>query len=52
MEDEQAPPAGTLGTVYGVDDIGSILLSGTMGQYLMFYIGLIGLKRLKNSHLY
>ena len=52
MEDEQAPPTGTLGTVYGVDDIGSILLSGTMGQYLMFYIGLIGLKRLKNSHLY
>ena len=26
MEDEQAPPVGTLGTVYGVDAIGSILV--------------------------
>ena len=25
MEDMQAPPAGTKGTVYGVDDTGSIL---------------------------
>lgn len=26
MEDPQAPPIGTLGTVTGVDDIGSILV--------------------------
>lgn len=26
MEDAQAPPKGTLGTVYGVDAIGSILV--------------------------
>ena len=34
MEDEQAPPAGTLGTVYGVDDIGSILVKWDNGSTL------------------
>lgn len=27
MDDVQAPPIGTLGTVVGVDDIGSLLVS-------------------------
>lgn len=27
MDDPQAPPVGTKGTVYGVDDIGSILVN-------------------------
>ena len=27
MDDAQAPPTGTKGTVYGVDDTGSILVS-------------------------
>lgn len=34
MEDEQAPPTGTLGTVYGVDDIGSILVKWDNGSTL------------------
>lgn len=34
MEDNQAPPKGTLGTVYGVDDIGSILVNWDNGSTL------------------
>lgn len=31
MDDEQAPPIGTLGTVYGVDDMGSIIVKWDNG---------------------
>ena len=31
MDDPQAPPIGTLGTVLGVDDIGSIMVSWDNG---------------------
>lgn len=34
MEDVQAPPSGTLGTVYGVDSIGSILVKWDNGSML------------------
>lgn len=34
MEDEQALPVGTLGTVYGVDAIGSILVKWDNGSML------------------
>ena len=34
MEDDQAPPVGTLGTVYGVDAIGSILVKWDNGSML------------------
>lgn len=34
MEDIQAPPTGTLGTVYGVDAIGSILVKWDNGSTL------------------
>lgn len=34
MEDEHAPPVGTLGTVYGVDAIGSILVKWDNGSML------------------
>ena len=34
MSDTQAPPAGTIGDVYGVDDIGSILIQWSNGSDL------------------
>ena len=34
MEDVQAPPKGTLGTVYGIDAIGSILVKWDNGSAL------------------
>lgn len=34
MEDMEAPPKGTLGTVYGVDSIGSILVKWDNGSTL------------------
>ena len=34
MDDAQAPPAGTLGTVWGVDDAGSILCRCQNGSSL------------------
>lgn len=34
MDDKQAPPEGTQGTVLGVDDIGSILISWDTGSSL------------------
>ena len=34
MRDSQAPPAGTLGTVWGVDDAGSILVRWQNGSSL------------------
>ena len=40
MEDDQAPPAGTLGTVYGVDAIGSILVKWDNGSGLNVLFGI------------
>lgn len=34
MDDQQAPPIGTLGTVYGVDDTGSLLVNWDNGSGL------------------
>ena len=34
MDDPQAPPVGTRGTVYGIDDIGSILIRWDNGSML------------------
>lgn len=39
MDDVQAPPVGTLGTVYGVDDIGSILVHWDNGSSLNVVYG-------------
>ena len=39
MDDMQAPPIGTLGTVIGVDDIGSILVSWDNGSHLNIVYG-------------
>lgn len=39
MEDVQAPPVGTLGTVEGVDDTGSLLVSWDTGSHLNVIYG-------------
>lgn len=39
MDDPQAPPIGTYGTVLGVDDIGSILVSWDSGGSLNIVYG-------------
>lgn len=39
MDDPQAPPVGTLGTVKGVDDIGSILVAWDTGSSLSVAYG-------------
>jgi hypothetical protein len=39
MDDVQAPPAGTCGTVIGVDDIGSILVRWDNGSSLSLIPG-------------
>lgn len=39
MDDQQAPPTGTHGTVIGVDDIGSIMVSWDNGSGLSIVYG-------------
>lgn len=39
MDDQQAPPVGTLGTVYGVDDTGSLLVNWDNGSGLNVIFG-------------
>lgn len=39
MDDIQAPPAGTKGTVWGVDDIGSIMVQWDNGSSLNVVYG-------------
>ena len=39
MDDVQAPPVGTKGTVYGVDDIGSLLVHWDNGSTLHVLYG-------------
>lgn len=39
MNDMQAPPSGTLGTVNGVDDIGSVLVTWDNGSKLNVVFG-------------
>lgn len=39
MDDAQAPPVGTLGTVMGVDDTGSLLMSWDNGSGLNVIYG-------------
>lgn len=47
MDDIQAPPVGTIGTVIGVDDIGSILVSWDNGSSLNVIFGEDEIKPLK-----
>ena len=39
MDDRQAPPKGTYGTVYGVDDIGTLLVTWDNGSTLGVILG-------------
>lgn len=39
MDDPQAPPVGTLGTVCGVDDFGSLLVNWDTGSSLSIIYG-------------
>ena len=39
MDDPQAPPVGTLGTVVGVDDMGSLLVNWDTGSSLSIIYG-------------
>lgn len=39
MDDDNAPQRGTLGTVLGVDDIGSIMVSWDNGSHLSVVYG-------------
>lgn len=48
MDDVQAPPIGTKGTVIGVDDIGSIMVSWDSGSSLNVVYGEDVIKVIKN----
>ena len=39
MDDRQAPPIGTMGTVCGVDDIGSVMIAWDNGSSLSAVYG-------------
>jgi hypothetical protein len=46
MEDVQAPPVDTQGTIYGVDDTGSLLVSWDNGSSLNVIYGVDRVKKL------
>ncbi|WP_418968458.1 DUF4314 domain-containing protein [Alloscardovia omnicolens] len=46
MDDAQAPPAGTKGTVYGVDDTGSLLVSWDNGSTLNVLYGIDSVRKI------
>lgn len=46
MDDPQAPPIGTLGTVIGVDDVGSIIVHWDNGSGLHVVYGIDRCKKL------
>lgn len=46
MDDQQAPPIGTLGTVYGVDDTGSLLVDWDNGSGLNIIFGVDSCRKL------
>lgn len=48
MDDPQAPPAGTLGTVWGVDDAGDILVSWDTGSSLSVIYGVDRIVKVNN----
>ena len=49
MDDPQAPPIGTQGTVMGVDDIGSIMVAWDNGSGLSVALGEDLCRKVKNT---
>ena len=50
MDDPQAPPIGTKGTVIGVDDIGSIMVSWDNGSGLSVAYGEVICRKVANTN--
>ena len=50
MDDFQAPPIGTHGTVTGVDDSGSLLVSWDTGSVLNVIYGVDRVRKIKEGH--
>ena len=50
MDDPQAPPIGTKGIVYGVDDSGSILVNWDNGSGLNVVYGVDSCRKLGERH--
>ena len=50
MDDVQAPPIGTKGTVYGVDDSGSILANWDNGSGLNVVYGVDSCRKVGERH--
>nr|DAS75283.1 MAG TPA: protein of unknown function (DUF4314) [Caudoviricetes sp.] len=48
MDDVQAPPVGTVGTVYGVDDLGSLLVRWENGSSLSVIDGVDRVKKIQH----
>ena len=46
MDDVQAPPIGTVGTVYGIDDLGSLLVRWENGSSLSVIDGVDRVKKI------
>lgn len=51
MSDSQAPPEGTIGEVYGVDDTGSLLIHWSNGSNLNVLYGVDRVERVHFSSL-
>lgn len=49
MDDAQAPPAGTLGTVIGVDDTASLLMRWDNGSHLNVVYGEDAVRKIKEA---
>ena len=50
MDDAQAPPVGTLGTVWGVDDTGSIMVHWDNGSGLNVVYGIDICRKVAKEH--
>ena len=50
MDDAQAPPVGTLGTVWGVDDTGSIMVHWDNGSGLNVVYGVDIYRKVAKEH--